>query len=193
MKCLLTTSIWCTHWQQDVHVLYMYCIWYSSQWLHLASFSGPRLGTRLGCIHGNTEVHTYLLIEWSRSGARMSSTALTRLAGLLMSTVRGRGLDTSRCWPCSGPSAPSLASSWVPSSSGVPWDFSLPSYPLAGWPLQYNYMYRPIALMSHYSWHFRILSGSRHLGVPIHIGFICGIDRNVPYIDQSHFIQFNTY
>ena len=77
----------------------------------------------------------------------MSSTALTPLAGLLMSTVRGRGLDTSRCWPCSGPSAPSSASSWVPSSSGVPWDFSLPSYPLAGWPLQYNYMYRPVALI----------------------------------------------
>ena len=42
--------------------------------------------------------------------------------------------------------------------------------------------FRPVALASRYPWYFRILSGSRHLGVQKYISFICGIDRNVPYI-----------
>ena len=47
------------------------------------------------------------------------------------------------------------------------------------------------AITSRYLWHFRILSGSRHLGGLKYIGFICGIYRNMPYITGKRLYSYS--
>ena len=49
-------------------------------------------------------------------------------------------------------------------------------------PLQLRHIFRGI----------RILSGSRHLGVPKYIGFICSIDQNVSCVTGKRLYSFNS-
>ena len=50
----------------------------------------------------------------------------------------------------------------------------------------------PVAVMSHFPCNFRIIYGSRHLGVPKYIGFICSIDQNVSCITGKRLYSFNS-